>query len=135
MARGRPHGGFEAEACEVLGNVLGRSAAGILVRAVGRDRWDADQFEKPIHALVEFGVDAFEYFWKNFRGGHSGLRGEVVATGCPALALAHKGARGNLICAKFHPARRATWSGGPWSPSIQRAIFRGRPRSGQPHDW
>ena len=45
---------------EILGDVLGRGLALVLVGRVGRDRLDAQEVEQPLEAAVEIGVDSFE---------------------------------------------------------------------------
>ena len=51
MPGGRAHRRLEAEALEVLREVIGGRAAEILVGAVGRDRRDAHQIEQPVQGF------------------------------------------------------------------------------------
>ena len=60
MALGWPHLGFEAEAGDVLGQMIGGRLAILREGGIGRDRLDAEQRKQPLQAVVEIGIDAIE---------------------------------------------------------------------------
>jgi hypothetical protein len=61
MPGGRPDAGIETNAREILGDVLRRAQALVLVGRIGRNRLDAQEIEKSFEASIEIGIDLCKY--------------------------------------------------------------------------
>src|SRR5437899_8096140 len=106
MPRGGPDAGLKTNAGQIRGHVLGGRLTLVFVGRIGRDRLDAEEFEQPLEALIEIGVDLLQHGGKGMRGGH----------GIDALPC--------LLSGLPSPAERAPYGGAPAAGTAGRTRHR-----------
>ncbi len=79
MPSGGPDAGLKTNAGQILGHVFGGRLTLVFVGRIGRDRLDAQEFEQPLEALIEIGVDFLQHGGKGMRG----VMGLLLCLGCP----------------------------------------------------